>query len=126
MCGIAGVLNLSGDLLEDPAVATRMASFLAHCGPDEEGSLKDVPIAFAFRRLRMFDLDGGHQPVANEIETIWSMLKVEIYNFVELREQMQQQGHRFRTQSDTEVIVHAYETHGLDFVEYLRGMFAIA
>jgi asparagine synthase (glutamine-hydrolysing) len=126
MCGIAGVLNLSGDLLEDPAVATRMASFLAHRGPDEEGSLKDGPIAFGFRRLSIIDLDGGHQPVANERETIWTMLNGEIYNFVELRDQLQQQGHRFRTQSDTEVIVHAYETHGLDFVEYLRGMFAIA
>jgi asparagine synthase (glutamine-hydrolysing) len=126
MCGIAGVLNLSGDPLEDPAVAIRMASFLAHRGPDEEGSLKDGPITFGFRRLSIIDPNGGHQPVANEGETIWTMLNGEIYNFVELRDQLQQQGHRFRTRSDTEVIVHAYESYGLDFVQRLRGMFAIA
>src|SRR4029453_10483521 len=115
MCGIAGLFNLNGVPLEDAAVAMRMASNLVHRGPDEDGSLLDGPVAFGFRRLSIIDLDGGHQPVANEIETIWTMLNGEIYNFVELRDELQEQGHRFRTQSDTEVIVHAYESYGLDF-----------
>jgi asparagine synthase (glutamine-hydrolysing) len=126
MCGIAGMLNLSGVPLQDPSIAMRMASLLAHRGPDDEGLMHDGPVAFGFRRLSIIDLDGGHQPVGNETETIWTMLNGEIYNFVELRNHLQQQGHRFRTKSDTEVIVHAYESYGLDFVQRLRGMFAIA
>jgi len=126
MCGIAGVLRLNGEPLENPGIAIRMASGLVHRGPDEEGSFSDGPVAFGFRRLSIIDLEGGHQPVANETETVWAMLNGEIYNFLELRDQLQQQGHQFRTKSDTEVIVHAYETAGLDFVQNLRGMFAIA
>ena len=126
MCGIAGVLNLSGHPVEDPELATRMASALVHRGPDEGGFLKDGPLAFGFRRLSIIDVDGGHQPVPNETQTIWTMLNGEIYNFLELRDELQQRGHHFQTNSDTEVIVHAYETHGLDFVRHLRGMFAIA
>ena len=126
MCGIAGVLNLSGHPVEDPELATRMASALVHRGPDEGGFLKDGPLAFGFRRLSIIDVDGGHQPVPNETQTIWTMLNGEIYNFLELRNELQQRGHHFQTNSDTEVIVHAYETHGLDFVQHLRGMFAIA
>jgi len=126
MCGIAGVLNLSGDRLQDPAVATRMVSCLAHRGPDEQSSLEDGPVAFGFRRLSIIDVEGGHQPIANERKTIWTILNGEIYNFVELRDDLKGRGHNFRTQSDTEVIVHAYETYGIDFVQHLRGMFAIA
>ena len=126
MCGIAGVLNLKGLPVEDSTVAMRMASSLVHRGPDEEGSLVNGPVAFGFRRLRIIDLETGHQPIANEHETMWVMLNGEIYNFVELRHELEQRGHRFRTQSDTEVIVHAYESYGLDFVQSLRGMFAIA
>jgi len=126
VCGIAGVLNLKGFPLEDPTVAMRMASYLVHRGPDEEGSLVDGPVAFGFRRLRIIDLETGHQPVSNEQETMWVMLNGEIYNFVELRHELEKRGHRFRTRSDTEVIVHAYESYGLDFVQSLRGMFAIA
>src|SRR6266404_2865101 len=126
MCGIAGVFNMSGDPLKDPAIATRMASYLVHRGPDDEGSMKDGPLSFGFRRLSIIDINGGKQPVANERKTIWTMLNGEIYNFVELRDGLKARGHRFRTQSDTEVIVHAYETYGLDFVQHLQGMFAIA
>ena len=126
MCGLTGVFNLTGRPLEDPEVIKRMASCLMHRGPDEAGYLVDGPTAFGFRRLRIIDLATGQQPVANEDETIWVMLNGEIYNFVELRQELQKRGHQLRTQSDTEVIVHAYETFGLDFVRHLRGMFAIA
>ncbi|MCI0394008.1 MAG: asparagine synthase (glutamine-hydrolyzing) [Chloroflexi bacterium] len=126
MCGLAGLINLSGQPIADPAVARAMGAILTHRGPEDEGCLLDGPVAFAFRRLRIIDLETGHQPVANEAQTIWAMLNGEIYNFVELRRQLEQKGHQFQTQSDTEVIVHAYESHGLDFVHYLRGMFAIA
>jgi asparagine synthase (glutamine-hydrolysing) len=103
-----------------------MAANLVHRGPDEEGFLNAGPIAFGFRRLSIIDLDGGHQPVANETETVWTMFNGEIYNFVELRDDLMKRGHKFRTKSDTEVIVHAYESYGLDFVQHLRGMFSIA
>jgi len=126
VCGIAGVLNLTGAPLEDPRVVMRMASCLVHRGPDETGYLVDGPVAFGFRRLRIIDLETGHQPVPNEQAKIWAMFNGEIYNFVELRHELQTRGHQFRTQSDTEVIVHAYESFGLDFAQRLRGMFAIA
>ncbi|MFQ5568397.1 MAG: asparagine synthase (glutamine-hydrolyzing) [Rhodothermales bacterium] len=126
MCGIAGILKLSGEPLPDGKVIARMASELAHRGPDDEGSLVEGPVALGFRRLSIIDLQTGHQPIANEDETVWVILNGEIYNYLELRSQLIKQGHRFRTQTDTEVIVHAYESYGLDFVEHLRGMFAIA
>jgi asparagine synthase (glutamine-hydrolysing) len=126
VCGIAGVLSLNGAPLQDPGVPARMASFLVHRGPDQEGALVDGPLGFGFRRLRIIDLEGGRQPVANEQQTIWAIFNGEIYNFVELRDQLERQGHQFRTQSDSEVIVHAYESYGLDFAQHLRGMFAIA
>jgi len=126
MCGIAGLLNLRGAPLTDASVVTRMASYLSHRGPDDDGSLRDGPVAFGFRRLSIIDLETGHQPVSNEDGTVWVMLNGEIYNFVELRTELEKQGHVFRTETDTEVIAHAYESYGLDFVDHLRGMFAIA
>ncbi|MDT7041562.1 asparagine synthase (glutamine-hydrolyzing) [Candidatus Nitronereus thalassa] len=126
MCGIAGLFNLNGRPLDEPAIVKRMASKLVHRGPDEEGALVDGPVGFGFRRLRVIDLEAGTQPVSNEDGTIWVMFNGEIYNFKELRVDLQNRGHRFRTNSDTEVIVHAYETYGLDFTYHLRGMFAVA
>jgi asparagine synthase (glutamine-hydrolysing) len=126
VCGIVGLFNLNNAPIEDLVVTTRMTSNLIHRGPDDEGFLKDGPLAFGFRRLSIIDLEGGHQPVANETNAVWAMLNGEIYNFVELRDELLARGHQFRTKSDTEVIVHAYESFGLDFVEKLRGMFAIA
>ena len=119
MCGIVGLFNLNNAPIEDLVVTTRMTSNLIHRGPDDEGFLKDGPLAFGFRRLSIIDLEGGHQPVANETNTVWAMLNGEIYNFVELRDELQSCGHQFRTKSDTEVIVHAYESFGLNFVEKL-------
>ena len=126
MCGIVGLLNLNSDPQTDPKLVRTMATQLAHRGQDDEGMYIDGPVAFGFRRLSIIDVDGGHQPLANEDHTIWCMLNGEIYNFVELRQTLRSKGHQFRTKGDTETIVHAYEEYGLDFVEHLRGMFAVA
>lgn len=126
MCGIAGLLDLSGVNLADASLAGRMAAYLNHRGPEEEGFYSSGPVAFGFRRLKIIDLKTGHQPLPNEQGTVWVMCNGEIYNFVELRSELEKKGHSFKTQSDTEVIVHAYESYGLDFVHYLRGMFAIS
>lgn len=126
MCGIAGLANADGAPLEHPETARLMSSMLVHRGPDEEGYLHDGPVAFGFRRLSIIDLSTGTQPVPNEDRTAWVMLNGEIYNYLELRSVLEAKGHRFRTTSDTEVVVHAYESYGLDFVDRLRGMFAIA
>jgi asparagine synthase (glutamine-hydrolysing) len=126
MCGIAGLSNLTSETQLDPAVVQRMARQLSHRGPDDEGFHAEAEVAFGFRRLSIIDVAGGHQPVPNEDQTIWCMLNGEIYNYKELRDRLRQQGHEFKTNGDTETIVHAYEQHGLDFVEELRGMFAIA
>jgi asparagine synthase (glutamine-hydrolysing) len=126
VCGFAGLLNLDGSAFREPDVVTRMASSLIHRGPDEEGSFIDGPVAFSFRRLRVIDLETGKQPICSEDKNVWSMFNGEIYNFLELRSELQKSGHQFRTKSDSEVIVHAYEAYGMDFVHHLRGMFAIA
>ena len=125
MCGIAGLLELSGQNLSDPTVARLMADQLQHRGPDDEGFYADGPMAFGFRRLSVIDVSGGHQPISNEDGSVWAMLNGEIYNYVELRDTLKPK-HAFRTASDTEVVVHAYEEFGLDFVDHLRGMFALA
>jgi asparagine synthase (glutamine-hydrolysing) len=127
MCGIAGTIELGSRRSADAAaIVRRMSGMLVHRGPDDEGILADGPVTFGFRRLQIIDLATGHQPIQNEDETIWVMFNGEIYNYVELREELEKKGHRFRTKSDTEVIVHAYESWGLDFVDRLSGMFAIA
>jgi len=126
MCGIAGILNVDGESLGPTAVAQQMAASIAHRGPDDEGMLTDGPVAFGFRRLCIIDLETGHQPVADEQAGLWCMFNGEIYNFVELRGQLEAKGYSFRTNSDTEVILQAYAAYDLDFVQHLRGMFAIA
>jgi len=126
MCGIAGILNIDGEFLGSTSVAQQMAASIVHRGPDDEGMLADGPVAFGFRRLSIIDLETGHQPVADDQELRWCMFNGEIYNFVELREQLEAKGYSFRTNSDTEVILHAYAAYDLDFVQHLRGMFAIA
>lgn len=128
MCGIVGILQLDGQEHEDALreQVGRMNDCITHRGPDEAGIWTHGPIALAMRRLSIIDLACGQQPMCNEDETVWIVFNGEIYNFPELREQLETQGHQFRTHSDTETIVHAYEEWGRDCPKYLRGMFAFA
>ncbi len=103
-----------------------MVAALHHRGPDGEGMRVDGPIGLGHARLSIIDLEGGAQPLANEDESIWVVFNGEIFNYIELRERLVAQGHRFSTASDTEVLVHLYEQHGDDFVTHLNGQFAIA
>src|SRR5437867_4196554 len=125
MCGIVGKFSLDERPI-DPGLITRMAVRLSHRGPDDEGYYVSGSIGLASRRLSIIDLDTGRQPISNEDGTVWVVLNGEIYNFVELRAQLERWGHRFRTRTDTEVIVHLYEEKGPGLLEYLRGMFAFA
>ncbi len=126
MCGILGTLQLDGPL--DPAAvdATDNAAILEHRGPDGHGYYQDSQVYLGHRRLSIIDIESGQQPIFNEDGTCCVILNGEIYNFRELRPELETKGHHFRTASDTEVIVHAYEEWGLDFVHKLRGMFSIA
>jgi asparagine synthase (glutamine-hydrolysing) len=103
-----------------------MADAIQHRGPDDEGYYHSGPLGFGFRRLSIIDLHTGHQPISNENNTVWIVFNGEIYNYRELRLDLQNRGHEFKTQTDTEVIVHLYEEWGEQCIEKLRGMFAFA
>jgi len=128
MCGLAGMLRLAADAIIDHDALRCMAGQITHRGPDDEGYYLDPQqrCGLAFRRLAIIDLAGGHQPLSNEDGTVWVVLNGEIYNFRALREELEARGHRFRTQTDTEVVVHLYEDHGADCLDRLAGMFALA
>ena len=123
MCGICGV---AGPGAVDLEAVRRMNSRLTHRGPDSDGLFHEGGVALAMRRLSIIDLEHGDQPISNEDGDITVVQNGEIYNYRELRGELERRGHRFATQSDTEVLVHLYEEHGDGFVERLRGMFAIA
>ena len=126
MCGICGIARKDGAPVEAPALA-RMAAALAHRGPDDEGIETLGPVGLGHRRLSIIDLSpDGHQPMANEDGSVRIVFNGEIYNFRELRAGLEARGHRFRSRSDTEVIVHLYEELGTDCLTRLRGMFALA
>ena len=126
MCGIAGIYG--PDHAEPPRAAQlqAMVAALHHRGPDGQGIRIDGPIGLGHARLSIIDLEGGAQPLHNEDQSIWVVFNGEIFNYLELREQLLRQGHLFHTHSDTEVLVHLYEQHGDDFVDRLNGQFAIA
>jgi len=124
VCGIAGIASRSGAV--DPERLRAMSATLVHRGPDSDGVLVDGPVGLAARRLSIIDLETGDQPITNEDATVHVVQNGEIYNYRELRAGLECAGHRFRTQSDTEVLVHLYEEHGEAFAERLRGMFAVA
>ena len=128
MCGIAGILTLVPGQRIDAGALPLMAAQLVHRGPDDEGRYVDPQgrCGLAFRRLSIIDLATGHQPLANETSTVWLVFNGEIYNYRELRSELESQGHTFATQSDSEVIVHLYEQHGEGCLARLAGMFAIA
>lgn len=114
------------DEVVDAADVHRMCQTIVHRGPDDEGIYAQGPVGLGMRRLSIIDLWGGHQPIHNEDKTVWVVYNGEIYNFPELRRELEQRGHSFYTRTDTEVIVHLYEEMGADCVNKLRGMFAIA
>ena len=126
MCGICGKLMFGNEATMSPALVKAMADTIHHRGPDDEGYYVSGPVGLGFRRLSIIDLQSGHQPLSNENGTIWIVFNGEIYNFQELRNFLLSKGHSFRTQSDTEVIVHLYEELGPQCLEKLRGMFAFA
>lgn len=126
MCGICGLFRPEGLYPEDKEKVVLMTRTLIHRGPDEDGFYADEFIALGMRRLKIIDLVTGRQPIANEDKTIWTIYNGEIFNFPQLREELEKRGHLFKTKSDTEVIVHLYEEEGPDFVHRLNGMFAIA
>ncbi len=121
MCGICGVAGGAADSRE---LVQRMCSALAHRGPDDEGSVHLDGVTLGMRRLSIIDLEGGHQPLHNEDSSVWVVQNGEIYNHLELREELIAAGHSFSTQSDTEVLVHGYEQWGEGLVERINGMFA--
>lgn len=124
MCGIAGYFRR--DEPADPGWLRRMCDSIRHRGPDDEGMYLDGGCAIGMRRLSIIDLNTGHQPIPNEDETIWVVFNGEIYNYQELRQDLEAKGHRFRTTSDTEILVHLYEQEGPNGAARLRGMFAYA
>jgi asparagine synthase (glutamine-hydrolysing) len=126
MCGIAGMMGTERGCVADGAVVRRMCDVITHRGPDDYGAYVKGPVGLGMRRLSIIDLSTGHQPIANEDETIWIVYNGEVYNFIELRDELRARGHVFRTNTDTEAIVHLYEEFGSDCVKRLRGMFAFA
>ncbi len=125
MCGIAGIVGPEGATIA-PERVHAMCQAIVHRGPDDEGIYAHGHVGLGMRRLSIIDVQGGQQPVHNEDRSIWLVFNGEIYNFLELREELERAGHRFYTHSDTETIVHLYEQYGADAVSKLRGMFAIA
>ena len=126
MCGICGKLNFNSAAKVSPGLLKAMADTIYHRGPDDEGYYLSGPVGLGFRRLAIIDLKTGHQPLCNEDGTVWIVFNGEIYNYQELRKDLLARGHIFKTQTDTEVIVHLYEEFGPSCVQQLRGMFAFA
>jgi asparagine synthase (glutamine-hydrolysing) len=126
MCGISGVVYHDRNRTVNPEEIRRMCNTLVHRGPDDEGCFVKGNVGLGIRRLKVIDLITGHQPIANEDGCIWIVFNGEIYNYPELRKVLEQRGHTFTTNTDTETIVHAYEEYGDDCVKQLNGMFAFA
>ena len=125
MCGIVGIAN-TGSRGANREILQRMNKAIVHRGPDEDGFYVNENIGLAMRRLSIIDLAGGQQPIYNADKTALIVFNGEIYNFQELRADLEKEGNQFQTNSDTEVIVHLYDKHGVDCVQFLRGMFALA
>ena len=125
MCGIAGIVKCPNAAVEKPLLQ-RMIGMVNHRGPDAAGFHLSGSVGLAHARLSIIDVGGGHQPMHNEDKTVWITFNGEIFNYVELREDLIKKGHRFQTQSDTEVIVHLYEEKGEECVHDLNGQWAFA
>jgi asparagine synthase (glutamine-hydrolysing) len=124
MCGICGKISWKAAI--DPSLVQRMMDKMVHRGPDDQGMYIEQRMVLGHRRLSIIDLNTGKQPISNEDDTVWIVFNGEIYNFIQLRRELLDSGHRFKTQTDTEVIVHLYEEYGNDCVDRLNGMFAFA
>lgn len=126
MCGIVGIANLHAPLGCDEAILKQMLAMIQHRGPDEFGMYIDDWIGLGNARLSIIDLNSGQQPICNEDQTLWIVYNGEVFNFPELRQELERQGHSFSTQTDTEVILHLYEDHGAECLQSLNGQFAFA
>src|SRR5437016_3246297 len=126
MCGICGQFNFARNEPVEPETIRRMTDSIRHRGPDDEGYLISGPLGLGFRRLSIIDLAGGHQPMSDVEETVWVIFNGEIYNYRELRAELRSKGHEFRTNSDTEVIIHGYKEWGAEVLNHLNGMFGMA
>ena len=126
MCGICGILDYRGGEPVDERLLNAMTATLVHRGPDDEGTHIDGALGLGMRRLSIIDLEGGHQPIAGEDGSVVTVFNGEIYNFAELRRELEGHGHEFRTRCDTEVVVHAYEEWGTGALARLNGMFGLA
>ena len=126
MCGICGRYDFGKRTPVPRGLIGDMTKTMTHRGPDDEGYYQSGPLGFGFRRLSIIDLEGGHQPMSDQEENIWVIFNGEIYNFPELRKELESLGHVFRTRSDTEVIVHGYKQWGNDVFQHLNGMFGVA
>src|SRR5512140_1055780 len=124
MCGISGLFYFDPHRPAEEFVVNSMCRVAKHRGPDDGGRYLNGNVGLGFNRLSIIDLAGGHQPLSNEDRTVWIVFNGEIYNFQSLHQELESRGHRFRTRSDTETIVHAWEEFGEACVEKLRGMFA--
>jgi asparagine synthase (glutamine-hydrolysing) len=125
MCGIVGIVRNDGKAV-DEMVLSRMCTAIQHRGPDDDGFYFNEPVGLGMRRLSIIDIAGGQQPIHNQDRTAWIVFNGEIYNYLELREKLEKLGHTFYTNSDTEVVVHAYDRYGSECPKHLRGMFAFA
>jgi asparagine synthase (glutamine-hydrolysing) len=126
MCGIAGIIDFKSDRSPDREVLERMIGLIRHRGPDAVGIYLEGPAGLAHARLSIIDLSGGDQPIHNEDKTLWIVYNGEVFNYPELRAELVKKGHRFYTQSDTEVLVHMYEEYGTEMFKDLNGQFAFA
>lgn len=126
MCGICGKLQFNPETPVDPALLDRMMSAISHRGPDGSGKYHTGPVGLGHTRLAIIDLHTGAQPICNEDQTVWIVFNGEIYNYPQLREELLQKGHQFRSTSDTEVIIHLYEEYGVASLSRLQGMFTFA
>jgi asparagine synthase (glutamine-hydrolysing) len=126
MCGICGQIKIAGDEPADQNVIRRMAQTIFHRGPDDDGYFFDRSVGFGFRRLSIIDLSGGHQPMSDAEKSVWLVFNGEIYNYQELRAELEGHGHKFQTSSDTEVIIYGYKQWGNDVFNHLNGMFGVA
>src|SRR5579875_3486003 len=126
MCGICGIFNMASGESVPPALIEQMTHLIEHRGPDDQGAYFDGPTGLGFARLSIIDLSGGHQPMCNETGDIWIVFNGEIWNYKLLRKELVEKGHIFRSNADTETIIHAYEEYGVDCIARLHGMFGLA